>query len=137
MSDKDTQEERKDDGDEEVEEDKEEKPQGEVKPLARGDYLIHIYIEQAKKLKVDAGDTVDPIVEVSCMGNKQCSTSKEGIDNMAVCIWNEHIFLEYKNKEPQELEKAKVCLKLLDKGLFKDEIIGYYEFDLNWIYLKD
>jgi hypothetical protein len=30
--------------------------------MKRGDYMIHIYIEQAKDLKVDAEDTVDPII---------------------------------------------------------------------------
>ena len=36
--------------------------------MKRGDYMIHVLIEQAKDLKVDAEDTVDPIVEVKCLG---------------------------------------------------------------------
>ena len=35
--------------------------------MKRGDYMIHVYIEQAKSLKVEAGDTVDPMVEVTCL----------------------------------------------------------------------
>jgi len=30
--------------------------------MKRGDYMIHVYIEQAKNFKIDADDTVDPIV---------------------------------------------------------------------------
>ena len=32
--------------------------------MKRGDYMIHIYIEQAKNLKVPAEETVDPIVQI-------------------------------------------------------------------------
>ena len=43
---------------------KETKPEekSEICMMKRGDYMIHIYIEQAKDLKIDAEDTVDPIV---------------------------------------------------------------------------
>jgi len=33
------------------------------------------------------------------------------------------------------MESGKIEIKLLDKGFFKDELIGYYEFDLSYIYL--
>lgn len=36
--------------------------------MKRGDYMIHVMIEQAKDLLMDPEDTVDPIVEVKCMG---------------------------------------------------------------------
>lgn len=29
--------------------------------------MIHIYIEQAKDLKVEADSTVDPIIQINCM----------------------------------------------------------------------
>lgn len=53
---------------------------------------------------------------------------------MDTAVWNEHLFFEPKNKETEELEKAKVTIKLLDKGFYKDALIGYYEFDLTYIY---
>ena len=52
------------------------KAKPEICPMKRGDYMVHIYIEQAKKLKVEAGDTVDPLVEVACMGSKKFTTAK-------------------------------------------------------------
>lgn len=33
------------------------------------------------------------------------------------------------------MEAGKIEIKLLDKGFFKDTIIGYYEFDISYIYL--
>jgi len=79
---------------------------------------------------------VDPLIEIGCMGAKKFSSSKEKIDNTSVINWNEHIFMEFNNCEPIALEKARVSLKMLDKGIFKDEMLGYYEFDLSYIYLQ-
>jgi len=39
--------------------------------MKRGDYMIHVYVEQAKNIKVDAEDTVDPLVEIKCFENKK------------------------------------------------------------------
>jgi hypothetical protein len=102
--------------------------------MKRGDYMIHIYIEQAKDLKVDAEDTVDPIIQIECMGNQKFTTALDDINNTGVAIWNEHIFFEPKNKEVEELAEGKITIKMMDKGFFKDSIIGYYEFDLSYIY---
>ena len=35
------------------------------------------------------------------------------------------------------MEGGKIEIKLLDKGFLKDAIIGYYEFDLSYIYLMN
>ena len=36
--------------------------------------------------------------------------------------------------ETEELERGKIEIKLMDKGYFKDALIGYYEFDLSYLY---
>jgi hypothetical protein len=77
--------------------------------LGRGDYMIHVYVEQAKKFnKLPAGDKIDPLVNIEIMGEKQNTTALEDIDNMAVATWNQHLFFDFKNKEVKELEKAKI-----------------------------
>jgi hypothetical protein len=38
--------------------------------MRRGDYMIHVLVEKVKDIKVDDGDTVDPLVEVTCLGQK-------------------------------------------------------------------
>lgn len=53
---------------------------------------------------------------------------------MDIANWNEHIFFEVKNKETDELERCKIAIKLMDKGFYKDALIGYYEFDLTYLY---
>jgi hypothetical protein len=38
----------------------------------------------------------------------------------------------------EEIEQAKISIRLLDKGYFKDAVIGCYEFDVAYIYfMKD
>ena len=50
---------------------------------------------------------------------------------------NEHVFLEPMNIDKRDAEGGKLIIRLLDKGLFKDAVIGLYEFDLSYIYLKE
>lgn len=100
--------------------------------------MIHIYIEQAKDLKFAAEATVDPIIQLDCMGLQKFTTALDDINSTGVAIWNEHIFFEPKNKAVEELAEGKITVKMMDKGFFKDSIIGYYEFDLSYIYqMKD
>lgn len=44
--------------------------------MKRGDYMIHILVESAKNLLVEAGDTVDPMVEVTCLGQRKYTTAQ-------------------------------------------------------------
>ena len=37
--------------------------------------------------------------------------------------------------EDDKMEQGKIEIKLLDKWFFKDEVIGFYEFDISYIYL--
>lgn len=122
---------------EKKDEPKDEKKEGGVCSMKRGDYMIHVMVEQAKNLKVPDGDVIDPIVEVSCLGERKFTKALDDINNTGIAIWNEHIFFEPKNVEAARLEKGTIELKLMDKGFFKDALIGYYQFDLSYIYLKD
>ena len=126
---------------EEVEEGEEEQPQEKEKKsvcsMKRGDYMIHVMIETAKNLDIPEGDVIDPIVEVTCLGERKFTKALDDINNTGLAIWNEHLFFEPKNVEVDRLEKGKIEIKLMDKGFFKDALVGYYEFDLNSIYLRE
>lgn len=137
----DNDEENENEEEEEEKEGAEEAPKEESKKsvcaMKRGDYMIHVYIEQAKNLDVPEGEVVDPIVEVNCLNERKFTTALDDINNTGVAIWNEHIFFEPKNVEVERLQKGKIEIKLMDKGFFKDALIGYYEFDLNSLYLRE
>ena len=102
--------------------------------MKRGDYMIHVYVEQAKNLKVPPELTVDPIVQIFCLNERKFTTAQDDINNTGICVWNEHVFFEAKQQETEDLKQGKIVIKLLDKGFFKDALIGYYEFDLSTIY---
>ena len=122
-------------GEEEVKEVEKEKKS--VCSMKRGDYMIHVMIEQAKNLDVPEGEVVDPIVEVNCLGERKFTKALDDINNVGLAIWNEHLFFEPKNVEKERLAKGKIEIKLMDKGFFKDALLGYYEFDLNSIYMRE
>ena len=134
-------------GKEEEEEDEEEKEAEEEQPkeaekkavcsMKRGDYMIHVYVEQGKNLDVPEGEVVDPIVEINCLNERKFTKALDDINNTGLATWNEHVFFEPKNVEVERLEKGKIEIKLMDKGFFKDALLGYYEFDLNSIYLRE
>ncbi len=43
--------------------------------MKRGDYMIHVFVEQAKNLKIDEEDTVDPIVQINCLGMRKFTSA--------------------------------------------------------------
>lgn len=43
--------------------------------MKRGDYMIHIYVEQAKNMDVEEGDTIDPIVEINCLNERKFTSA--------------------------------------------------------------
>ena len=66
-------EEKKDEGEEEKEEENKEEGKDNggapsVGEMKRGDYMVHVFVEKAKEIKVPDGGTVDPIIEVTTLG---------------------------------------------------------------------
>jgi hypothetical protein len=68
------------------------------------------------------------------LDEKKFSKPLKEISNVGVALWNEHIFFEPRNVEEKKLAEGKIEIKVMDKGFFKDALIGYYEFDLTQIY---
>jgi hypothetical protein len=117
---------------------KDDREEPEVGNMKRGDYMIHILIERVKDIKIPPGNqTVDPMIEITCLNHKQYSSCKDDIGGSIEIVYNEHIFLEPRNIEKKEAEEAKICLKLMDKGYIKNSMIGMFEFDLSYIYFMN
>ena len=110
---------------------------GGVGAMKSGDYMIHVFLEKAKEIKVPE-ESVDPMFEVECLGQKKYSEAKDDIlGGGAEVVWNEHIFIEPRGVDRLEAEKAKLKIRLLDNGFFKDALLGEFEFDLSYIYFMD
>jgi hypothetical protein len=99
---------------------------GGVGEMKSGDYMIHVLIEKAKEIRMPEGSTVDPLIVVESLGKKQYTTAKDDVGSVGETVWNEHIFLEAKAVEKDRAESGKILIKLMDKGLFKDALIGEF-----------
>lgn len=109
-----------------------------VGEMRRGDYMIHVFVEKGKEFAVPESSTIDPLVEVTCLNQKQYSSAKDNIGGLGEVVWSEHLFLEPKNVEKVDAEEGKIVIKLLDKGFLKNSLIGVFDFDLSYIYnMKD
>ena len=69
-----------------------------VGKMPSGDYMIHVYVQQAHSFKLDGADTVNPIIEITTCNQTHYTTSRKDIptDSKNPVNWREHIFFEPK-----------------------------------------
>ena len=107
----------------------------EVSQMKAGDYTVHLLIQKAKDLEIDAEAVMNVLVEVNIIGGKQERTKVfNDVTNTTVVNFDSHIFVELMGKSVAELEGTKIQIKLQEKGYFKNEMIGQVEMDLTYIY---
>lgn len=64
--------------------------------MRAGDYTIHVYVQQAKQIKLGSSNqTIDPLVEVTCLGKKQYTQVKNDVGPAQIVNWSEHLFFEF------------------------------------------
>ena len=51
--------------------------------------------------------------------------------------WKEHMFFEPRNIHSSKIEMETITIKVMNKGIFRDEMIGTYEFDMTTVYFKE
>lgn len=108
---------------------------GTVKP---GDYIVHVHVQQASKLRMEGEETSDPFIEVSCLGTVKATASKNDIASDATVRFDEHMFLEFKDLSKEQLEEATIKFQVMNKGFFKGDVIGTNEIPLTKVYnMKD
>ena len=108
----------------------------EVGVIKKGDYLIHIFIQEARNLRMKGSDTVDAIIEVNCFGKKY-TTVKEDVGPNASVHWSEHIFFEPKGLSERDVQGGKFQIRILDQQMFKNAVVGSYEMDLSYVYFQE
>jgi len=70
------------------------------------------------------GETVDPIIEVSCMNEKKYTTAKDDIGAAGTVQWNEHIFFEPRNVVSMNRKSSSKASRLNRGGKDIDQIDG-------------
>lgn len=99
--------------------------------------MIHLLIHEARNIKLDDVDTVDPIIQVRCFNKKLYTKCMDDVGSNASVSWNEHMFFEPKDLTEHDLQNNKIQIKMMNKRLIKDSIIGTYDIDLSYIYFKE
>ena len=109
----------------------------EVGTLKKGDYMVHVYIQEARQLKSPEGEaTIDPMIEVQCRNSKKYTKALDDIGTTGISSWHEHIFYEFQNMEAEDAEGTKININVLNKKMLKDSLIGNISFDLSYIYFQ-
>jgi hypothetical protein len=114
-------------------------PANEVGSMKTGDYMIHVYIIQGKTFNLDGADTLSPIINVSTCGITKYTAAKDGVacKSQAPVSWREHLFFEPRGIHSSAIEGETISIKVMNKGMFRDEMIGTYDFDVTTVYFKD
>lgn len=98
--------------------------------------MIHIFVEKLKEVNTPEGETYDPMFVVECLEQKAYSSAKEKVGPISEVTYSEHIFIEVRDVDKQHAEDGKIMIKLMDKGFLKDKLIGQFELDMSYVYLK-
>ena len=108
-----------------------------IKLMKKGDYTVHVLIEEIKNLKVDKLDYLPkPMVKVTCF-NTVKRTSKPPHDCEAY-TYNEHIYFDSTNLSVDILDSSKILIEAYDYHNFnRENYFGIQEFDFEYIYSQN
>lgn len=104
--------------------------------IKKGDYNIHVLIEQIKDCVGPKKDFLpSPVIKLKCFGQTQ-RTSKLDTDTQNN-IFNEHFYFDKTDLTVIQLAKEKILIEVYDNhNTSRKDYLGIYEFDLEHIYNK-
>ena len=105
-----------------------------IKLMKKGDYTVHVLIEEIKNLKVDKENYLPkPVIKITCFGTVK-RTSKPPHDCEAY-TFNEHLYFNSTDLSVDVLDSSKILIEAYDYHNFKREnYFGIQEFDFEYIY---
>ena len=109
-------------------------PKNEIILMKKGDYTVHILIEEVKNLiSIEENNAPSPIIKVICF-NEIKRTSKLNLPCNSH-IYNEHIYFEKNDLTNEILDSSKIIIEVYDANYLKrKDYFGIYEFDFEYIY---
>ena len=101
--------------------------------MKKGDYTIHVLIEEVKNIMTKTNRRPRPCVKISCL-NKCKRLSKPDTD-CEQYTFNEHVYFNETDLSVEILDSAKIVIEVYDFHNSKREnYIGIQEFDFEYIY---
>ena len=103
--------------------------------MKKGDYSVHVLIEEVKNLSLIKEKNPRPIVKVTCF-NQTKRTAKPPKDCEAY-TFNEHIYFDQTDLSADTLDSSKILIEVYDYHHFERKYyFGVQEFDFGYIYSK-
>ena len=105
-----------------------------LKLLKKGDYSVHILVEEVKSLKqLDKEILPYPVVKLTCF-NKSQRTEKTDM-RCKNYIYDEHFYFEKADLTVEQLDSCKIIIEVFDLSHpNRKDYFGIFEFDIEFIY---
>jgi len=119
------------------EEKKEEEKQKELVLMKKGDYNVHILVEEVKNLiQVKEGKPPIPRVKIKVFDKSQrTSKMKKACYDF---IFNEHFYFDKTNLTEEMLDSEKIIIEVYDNNYTnRKDYFGIYELDFGYIYNQE
>ena len=102
--------------------------------MKKGDYTVHLLIEEVKNLLPKHPDFLPkPVIKATCF-NKTKRTSHV-TDPCTEYTFNEHIYFEQTDLPYEVLDSSKVVIEVYDyNNSSREDYFGIYEFDFEYVY---
>jgi hypothetical protein len=96
--------------------------------MKRGDYTVHVLIEEVKNIVTKTLDRPRPCVKISCLN--QCKRVSKPEEDCEQYTYNEHVYFTETDLSVEVLDSAKIIIEVYDYHNSKREYyIGIQEFD--------
>ena len=111
-----------------------EQPQETLIEMKKGDYNVHILIEEVKNLiSIEENKLPVPRVKMTVFEKVQrTSKMKKPCDN---CVFNEHFYYDKTNLTAEMLDSEKILIEVYDNNhTDRKDYFGIYELDFGYVY---
>ena len=111
-------------------------PQETLIEMKKGDYNVHILIEEVKNLiSIEENKLPVPRVKMTVFEKVQrTSKMKKPCDN---CVFNEHFYYDKTNLTAEMLDSEKILIEVYDNNhTNRKDYFGIYEFDFGYVYAR-
>lgn len=103
--------------------------------VKKGDYTVHVFLEEARGLSNKGDDTLDVVFKISTFNDDHYSQILDNVSPGAIVSFNEHFFFDKSNVTVEEFESTNIRIECKNhKMLLKDTLVGIYEMDLTYVY---
>ena len=105
--------------------------------MKKGDYNVHILIEEVKNLiEIEENTLPVPRVKMTVFGKEQrTSKMKKPCDSF---VFNEHFYFDKTNLTVEMLDSEKIIIEVFDnKHTKKKDYFGIYELDFGYVYNQE